>query len=143
MTVTAKHLLVVDDDPRLRELAILQASYSAGSDYAWSHHIEVGFDCGVTEDDLRAIADESAGRQSKLDPLSRAVLSAARELTLKVELSDATFAVLRQSLDNEQMVDLFYAISNYNSVARMIAGFKLAVEPAYLDYLKRFPIKRA
>ena len=68
-------------DPRLRELAILQVGYLANSPYEYSHHVKIGREFGVSDDDIRAIGEETAGRPSKLDPLAKAVLRAAREMT--------------------------------------------------------------
>ena len=49
-------------DPRLRELAILQVGYLAKSPYEYSHHVKIGREFGVTDDDIRAIGEETAGR---------------------------------------------------------------------------------
>jgi alkylhydroperoxidase family enzyme len=43
-------------DPRLREMAILQVGYLARSPYEYSHHVEIGRDFGVSDDEIRAIA---------------------------------------------------------------------------------------
>ena len=45
------------------------------------HHLEIGREFGVTDDDIRAVADDTAGRPTKLDLLTKAVLRAAREMT--------------------------------------------------------------
>ena len=66
-------------DPRLRELAILQVGYTTRSPYEYSHHIKIGRQFGVSDDDIRAIALENAGKANKLDALSKTVLRAARE----------------------------------------------------------------
>src|ERR1700739_1147166 len=68
-------------DPRLRQLAILQVGYVTASAYEYSHHIRISRDFEVADDDIRAIAEETAGRPSSLDPLARTVLRAARDLT--------------------------------------------------------------
>ena len=49
-------------DPRLRELAILQVGWLARSPYEWSHHVKLGHDFGVSEEDIRALIDDTAGR---------------------------------------------------------------------------------
>src|SRR3954451_15124103 len=67
-------------DPRLRELAILQVGWLARSPYEWSHHVKLGHDFGVTDDDIRALIDDTAGKPTKLDALSLMVLKAAREM---------------------------------------------------------------
>ena len=49
-------------DPRLRELAILQVGYLTRSVYEYTHHIKIGREFGVSDEDIRAIAAETAGR---------------------------------------------------------------------------------
>jgi alkylhydroperoxidase family enzyme len=86
-------------DPRLRELAILQVGYVARSPYEYSHHVKIGHDFGVSDDDIRAIAAETQGRATDLEPLAKTVLKAAREMSTELAISDATFAHLREKLD--------------------------------------------
>jgi alkylhydroperoxidase family enzyme len=127
-------------DPRLRELAILQVGYLTRCAYEYVHHIEIGRTFGVSDDDIRAIADETAGKPTKLDPLAKAVLRASREMTSDLGISDATFAVLRPSLDNERIVDLVLAIAFYNSTVRVLESLKVDLEPECRHYLEEFPL---
>ena len=129
-------------DPRLREMAILQVGYSARSAYEYTHHIKIAFNFGVSEADVRAIADESAGWPTQLEPLAKAVLRAAREMTNGLSVSDETFVALQKSFDNEQLVDLIFAIANYNGVVRMLASLKVDLEDEYLPYLEKFPLPK-
>ncbi len=127
-------------DPRLREMAILQVGYVSRSPYEYSHHIKIGRDFGVSDDDIRAIELESRGETSALPPLARAVLRAARELAAGPSLSDATFAELRQGFDAECLVDLIMTISFYCGVVRLLAALQIDVEEDYLHYLREFPL---
>ncbi|HVG50228.1 MAG TPA: carboxymuconolactone decarboxylase family protein [Xanthobacteraceae bacterium] len=127
-------------DPRLRELAIIQVGYTAKSAYEYSHHIEIGLRYGVSGADIRAIALESKGQPSDLEPLAKCVLRAAREMTTNLAISDATFAELKLDLDNERLVELIFAIATYNGVVRMLESLKVDVEPKYQQYLERFPL---
>jgi alkylhydroperoxidase family enzyme len=129
-------------DPRLRELAILQVGYLARSAYEYSHHVKIGREAGVTDDDIRAIGEETAGRPSKLDPLSKDVLRAAREITKDLAMSDATFAALEKALGREQIIDLTLAIAFYNAVVRLLATLQIDVEPEYQRYLEEHPLPR-
>src|SRR5215510_4952445 len=90
-------------DPRLRELAILQVGYLTRSVYEYTHHIKIGRDFGVSDDDIRAVAAETAGKPSTLEPLAQTVLRAAREMTQGLTISDGTFAALKKALDNERL----------------------------------------
>jgi alkylhydroperoxidase family enzyme len=130
-------------DPRLRELAILQVGYLARAPYEWSHHVKIGRDFGVTDDDIRALIEETDGRPSKLEPLAKLVLKAAREMTNDLAISEATFAALRKDLDNERVVDLVITISFYNAVVRLLVSLQIDVEPEYQRYLEEFPLPAA
>jgi alkylhydroperoxidase family enzyme len=129
-------------DPNLRELAILQVGYLARSPYEWSHHVKIGHDFGLSDDDIRAIAEETAGRPSKLDPLARLVLRAAREITNDLTMTEATFAALGAQLSREHLVDLTMVISFYNAVVRVLATLQIDVEPEYQKYLVEHPLPR-
>ncbi len=128
-------------DPRLRELAILQVGYAAQSPYEFSHHVRIGREFGVTDDDIRAIELDTQGQTTGLSPLERATLRAARELTAQPELSDATFAELRKGLDSERLVDLLLTISFYCAVVRLLAALQIDVEDDYMQYLREFPLE--
>jgi len=127
-------------DPRLRELAILMVGYVTRSPYEWSHHVEIGMRFGVSDADIRALMEEAEGRPSQLEPQARTVLKAAAEMTRGLGLSDATFAELRASLDNERTVDLVVTIAFYNAVVRVLASLQVDVEDDYRRYLHAFPL---
>jgi alkylhydroperoxidase family enzyme len=127
-------------DPRLRELAILQVGWLARSPYEWSHHVKIGHDFRVTDDDIRAMIDDTAGKPTELDALTRTVLLAAREMTNAGSMTDDTFAVLQSTLGNEQVVDLTLTIGFYNAVVRVLATLQIDVEEEYAPYLRQFPL---
>ena len=127
-------------DPRLRELAILMVGYLTRAPYEWSHHVEIGRKFGVSDADIRALMDEAEGRASALEPLAKAVLQAAREMTGNLAIADATFARLREGLDEESIVDLTLTIAFYNGVVRTLASLQIDVEDDYKRYLDEFPL---
>jgi alkylhydroperoxidase family enzyme len=127
-------------DPRLRELAILQVGYLTRQPYEWSHHVKLGREFGCSEDDIRAIGEETAGRASKLEPLARAVLLAAREMTGGLAMSGATYAELEKALGREQVIDLTLVVAFYNAVVRLLNTLQIDVEPEYMKYLEEHPL---
>lgn len=127
-------------DGRLRELAILQVGYLARSPYEFSHHIKIGADFGVSDDDITAMIAETKGRETALEPLARLILRAAREMTLDGGASAATFDELKQHFAEDMIIELFLAIAFYNGVVRMLASLQIDVEPEYQQYLDRFPL---
>lgn len=127
-------------DARLREMAILQVGYLAKSPYEYSHHIKIGREFGVSDDDIRAIASETAGKRSTLEPLAKAVLAGAREMVTDLAVSDATFAQLKAGLSNEHLTDLVITVSFYCGVVRLLTSLQIDVEEDYLHYLEEFPL---
>ena len=127
-------------DPRLREMAILQVGYITRSVYEYTHHIKIGRDFGVSDDDIRAIAAETAGQPTTLEPLTKAVLRAAREMTQGLAASDETFTALKQGLDYERLTDLVLIIAFYNAVVRFLATMQIDNEPEYQRLLAEFPL---
>jgi alkylhydroperoxidase family enzyme len=127
-------------DPRLREFAILQVSYLTRSAWGFSHHVRIGREVGLTDPEIAAIAAETAGRPTGLDPLAKAVLRAAREMTQELGISDTTFAELHRGLDNERLTDLVVTIAFYNGLVRLLAAMQVEVEAEYRPYLEEFPL---
>src|SRR3954467_5380834 len=101
-------------DPRLRELAILQVGYLARSPYEYSHHVEIGRDFGVSDQDIRAIADETAGRPTQREPIARAGLRPRPRRAPALTISEQAFAGLRRELGRERLTDLVLTIGFYN-----------------------------
>ena len=127
-------------DPRLRELAILQVGWMEKSEYEFTHHVKIGKEFGVTDDDIAALMVETEGMQSRLEPLARAILRGAREMTKHLEMSMTTFAEIKKHLNNEEMVDLVLTIAFYNAVVRVLATLKIDNEPYYKEVLQQYPI---
>lgn len=127
-------------DAKLRELAILQVGYTTRSLYEWAHHVEIGVRFGLTGDDIRAIALESEGQPSHLDPLAKAVLRAAREMTIHMTLSDENFEALQAGLEPAALVDLLVAIGEYNGLVRVMAAVKVDLEPEYDSWIADYPL---
>ena len=129
-------------DARLRELAILQVGWLAQSPYEWSHHVKIGYDFGVTDDDIKAMIAESDGQASSLDPVARLVCKGAREMTADGAMSKPTFAALQKHMPNEHLVDLIVTTGFYNAVVRVLASLEIDVEPDYQKYLDKHPLKK-
>ena len=127
-------------DPRLRELAILQVGWLEKSEYEFTHHVKIGKEFGVTDDDIAGLMIETEGIQSKLEPLARAILKGAREMTRQLEMSMETFAEIKRHLSNEEIVELVLTIAYYCGVVRVLATMKIDNEPFYKEVLQQYPI---
>ena len=129
-------------DPRLREIAILAVGWITQAPYEWSHHVKIGQEFGVSEDDIRSLIAECEGAANGLEPLAKLIIKAAREMTEAMAVSDATFAELKKSFDTERLTDLVITIAFYNAVVRYLGTMRIDVEPEYQPYLDKFPLKK-
>ena len=127
-------------DPRLRELAILQVGWMERSEYEFTHHVKIGKEFGVTDEDIQGLMAETEGKPSKLEPLAKAILKGAREMVRDIGMSEATFAEIKKDLSNEHMTDLVLTIAFYCAVVRVLATMKIDNEPHYKEVLKQYPI---
>ena len=127
-------------DPRLRELAILQVGWMEKSEYEFTHHVKIGREFGVTDADIEGLFAETAGKPSKLEPLTKAILKGAREMVKDIGMSEATFAEIKKSLSDEHMTDLVLTIAFYCAVVRVLATMKIDNEPTYKEVLQQYPI---
>ena len=127
-------------DPRLRELAILQVGWMEKSEYEFTHHVKIGKEFGVTDEDIQGLFAETEGKPSKLEPLAKAILKGAREMVRDIGMSEATFAEIKKDLSHEHMTDLVLTIAFYCAVVRVLATMKIDNEPYYKEVLKQYPI---
>lgn len=129
-------------DGRLREIAILAVGWITQAPYEWSHHVKIGQDFGVTEEDIKGVIAECEGNPNKLEPVAKLIVKAAGEMTRDLAVSDSTFAELKKSFDNEHLTDLVITMAFYNAVVRYLGTMRIDVEPDYQPYLDKFPLKK-
>src|SRR5580658_6693641 len=89
-------------DPRLRELAILQVGWMEKSEYEFTHHVKIGKEFGVTDEDIQGMMAETEGKPSKLEPLAKTILKGAREMVRELAMHEETFAEIKKHLSNER-----------------------------------------
>src|ERR1700726_1531374 len=127
-------------DPRLRELAILQVGWLEKSEYDFTHHVKIGKEFGVTDEDIAGMMAETEGKPSALEPLATEILKGARQVVRELAMSEATFAEIKRNLSDEQMTDLVLTIAFYCAVVRVLATMKIDNEPSYKEVLQQYPI---
>lgn len=132
-------------DARHRELAILQVGYLTSTAYEWTHHVKIGQDFGVIEQDIRSLISVTDGGEpdENFSANDLAILAAARELTNSGELSDETAAALKTFLSDARLVDLVIVVSYYNCVVRVLGGLQIDVEDDYQTYLEQYPLRKS
>ena len=122
-------------DARLRELAILRVGYVTRCAYEFSHHVRIGREFGLTDDDIELVR-----RPAAADDGAAVVIQAATEITEDLGLADETWQRLAGLLGNAGAVELVLIVAHYCAVVRVLNSLKVDVEPEYEGYLREFPL---
>ena len=111
--------------PRERELAILRVGWLCRSGYEWGQHVVIARRSGVTDAEIERLADgPDAPGWSEAD---RALLRAVDELHGDAFVSDPTWAALTRHFSTQQILDLIFAVGQYQLVS--MALNTLGVQP--------------
>jgi polar amino acid transport system substrate-binding protein len=116
--------------PKLRELAICGVAALNGAEYEFHHHSPEFEKAGGTAAQVDALHDfkRAACDEGIFDASEREVMRLTLEMTCEVQVSDRTFAAVRDMLpDNQCLVELVGVIATYNMVSRFLVA--LAVQP--------------
>ncbi|MCP4751852.1 MAG: carboxymuconolactone decarboxylase family protein [Proteobacteria bacterium] len=127
-TVFAAHVLNKSTFPeREREIAILRIGWLCRSGYEWGQHVVIGKRCGLTDEEIdRIAAGPDAEDWSRTD---RAILRATDELNADAFISDPTWAELKQTYSDQQIMDLIFTVGNYNLVSMTLNTLGVQLEP--------------
>jgi 4-carboxymuconolactone decarboxylase len=120
--VFANHVLLKSTiSGRDRELAILRAGWRCHAPYEWGQHVVIGRREGITDEEIARIgAGPDAPGWSEHDA---AILRAVDELHDTSTISDATWATLTETYDQQQCMDLVFAIGQYHLVSFALNAF--------------------
>jgi alkylhydroperoxidase family enzyme len=112
--------------PRLRELAILTVGHLAKSRYEIAHHQSHGLKAGLTQAQLDAVPQfETSALYSAEE---KAVMSFAKESTLKVDVTQETWRKTAAFLSEPELIALVLVVGWYNSGVRIMAGLDIELE---------------
>lgn len=100
---------------RERELAVLRTAWLVGAPYEWSEHIRIARKLGVSAEETERLTIGSAA--PGWTPHERALLCAVEELVADRMISDPTWALLAQSYDEQQLIELPALVGQYLGVA--------------------------
>ena len=125
--VFANHVLFKSTlGPRERELVILRIGYLCKAGYEWAQHVVVGRECGLDEAGIRS-AQTGPGTPG-ISELDRLLLQATDELHGDAFISDETWRGLKQHLDDDQIVDMVFAVGQYNLVSMALNTFGVQLD---------------
>ena len=112
----------------LRELVICRVGVLNGANYEVMRHQRIAAGLGVSNERLEAItAWPGAG---VFTPQERAVLAYADAMTTQVRVPDDVFASVRDSLPEQEVLELTVTVAYYNMISRILVALEIGAEPA-------------
>jgi alkylhydroperoxidase family enzyme len=118
-------------ETRLRELMVLRVAWCTRAIYEWVQHVRLAQSCGVTAEEIDAIAQ---GAEADLwKPLEADLLAATDQLLDHYRVDDDTWSRLAAELDERQLVELVFVVGTYTSLAMAFKSFELELDPELHD----------
>ena len=125
--VFANHVLAKSTLPaRDREILILRIGWLCQAEYEWGQHVVIGKRAGLTDEEIEAIKQGAdAGNWNEHDAL---LLRATDELKADAFISDETWSDLSETYSEEQMMDVVFAVGQYNLVSMALNTFGVQLD---------------
>lgn len=126
----ASQVLLASSLPvRDRELVILRTGWLSQAEYEWGHHVAIGKQAGLSEDDFKRVIQgpDAAG----LAPFDATLLRAVDELNHDSFISDATWKSLSEKYNTQQLMDLLFLAGNYKLVSMVLNSLGVQLESGF------------
>ena len=117
--------------PRHRALLALRAAWLSRSSYLWAHRAAMGRRAGLTDAELRRIAQGPDA--NGWDPFEVTLLRAADELLVDSFIADATWTALDARYDLPQMIDTIDTVAATVMYAGLFNSLGTQIEPGIGD----------
>jgi len=109
------------------ELVILRVAHLRDCRYEFDHHVHMGARAGVGPEDVeRVVAGPSAEGWSARE---RTLLTAVDELHTAYDVSDETWAALREHLDERRLIELVMLVGHYEMLATFLGTLRVQPDP--------------
>ncbi|HVS13127.1 MAG TPA: carboxymuconolactone decarboxylase family protein [Thermoanaerobaculia bacterium] len=134
-TVFAGHVLRKSTLPaRDREIAILRVGWLCAAEYEWGQHVLIGLRSGLDDDDIRRIAE--GPRAAGLSERDSLLLQATDELVRTARIADDTWSALAVLYDRRQLIDLVFAVGQYNLVSMALNTLEVERDPGVPGFVE-------
>jgi alkylhydroperoxidase family enzyme len=114
---------------RDRELLILRTAANCHADYEWAHHVVIGKQAGLTDEEVERVRNGPTTEGWNSD--DAVLLTAADELHHDSRISDKTWAALAARYDEKQQIELPLLVGQYHMVAFALNSLGIEIEPGF------------
>lgn len=119
--------------PRHRELLVLRVAAIRRADYEWAQHVILARKFGITDAEIARV--EADPHSPDWNATERALLASVDELLDDGIVSDPTWKVLSDELDERQLMDLVFTVGAYALLAMALRSFGVEPEEELLPHL--------
>ena len=131
--VFSNHIMAKSTLPlRDREILILRIGWLCKSGYEWGQHVIIGKRCGLSDEEIEQIKVGANGANWKSHDAF--LLKAVDELHGDAFITDQTWAGLKKTYSDQQMMDVVFTVGHYNMVSMALNSFGVQLDP----YVKGF-----
>jgi len=108
------------------ELLILRVAHNCASAYEWRHHERLALTVGLSEAQVRAVADRSSGDAGGVfNERQVLLLGAADELHSQRDISDELWDQLRARLSDVELIELCMLVGHYEMLAMTLNSLRV------------------
>lgn len=110
---------------RERELAVLRVGWMCRAPYEWGEHVDISKRYGVTDAEVERVTQGS--RAPGWSAHDAAILRGVEELIDDQAISDATWATLAQSWNEQQLIEFPMMVGQYVATAFVQNSLRMAL----------------
>lgn len=114
--------------PREREIIILRVGHLCNAGYEFHHHVAIGKQAGLTDEDIQAV--KAGPAHSHWSDFERLLIRSVDELHSDFFISQATWEGLTSCYSTNQMIDLVFTVGQYTMVSMALNSFGVQLEAA-------------
>ncbi|MHA1931906.1 MAG: carboxymuconolactone decarboxylase family protein, partial [Promethearchaeota archaeon] len=112
--------------PRDKEILILRVAWLTKAKYEWDHHLIVGKQAGLTEEEINRIKEGLDG--NGWDNQDAALIRVVDELYTNTFISNPTWKALSERYNSYQLMDIVFTVGGYNMLAMFLNSFGAQTE---------------
>ena len=122
--------------PRQREIIVMRIAVRRQAGYVWAMHLFEARDSGLTEEEIGRIA---FGPDAPFwTPLDQAIIRAVDELVDDGGIAEATWAVLADEMDEQQLLDLIFTVGAYEITSWLANSVGYEADPGVPEMYERY-----
>ncbi len=123
-------------DPKLRELAILQAAKLTPGEYEWVQHVPIAKAVGATDAEIQAL-ERGDLEAACFGDVERLMLAFGEDVLLRAKVADDRFAAMQKHFSPREIVEILITLGYYSMLARLTevthTDVQAPVDTAVLD----------